>query len=272
MEKRVVPELKFYKVDKKFLAFLHSEDEKRNGFSCVPTMNYSAAQKEKFMCGIVLKVGDFNYFAPVSSYTKKQKDNILLFDSENNVTSSIRLNFMFPAPEGVCKIYNFEQEVDARYKSVVRRELQSANEQREIIQKQANRTYYTVRQMIAKGNAPRWACNFTCLEHLCKEWERGREKDDKNKVDRENTETKSEEKKEQSSNPRPFTEEERIERAMEVSAKKIDEEYGEYVAHQNEQARQEPQAGQVRPTERQQEQRVVADKQKKPNPGKGRGK
>ena len=31
----------------------------------------------------------------------------------------------------------------------------------------------------------------------------------------------------------PITEEKRIERAMEVSAKKIDEEYGEYIAHQN---------------------------------------
>ena len=69
-----------------------------------------------------------------------------------------------------------------------------------------------------------------------------------------------------------LTEEERIARAMEVSAKKIDEEYGEYVARQNEQVRQEPQSGQVRPTERQQEQRGAAGKQKKPNPGKGRGK
>lgn len=70
----------------------------------------------------------------------------------------------------------------------------------------------------------------------------------------------------------PITEEKRIERAMEVSAKKIDEEYGEYLAHQSEQARQEPQAGQARPAERQQKQGEAAGKQKKPNPGKGRGK
>lgn len=69
-----------------------------------------------------------------------------------------------------------------------------------------------------------------------------------------------------------LTEEKRIERAMEVSAKKIDEEYGEYLAHQSEQARQEPQAGQARPVERQQKQGEAAGKQKKSNPGKGRGK
>lgn len=69
-----------------------------------------------------------------------------------------------------------------------------------------------------------------------------------------------------------LTEEKRIERAMEVSAKKIDEEYGEYLAHQSEQARQEPQAGQARPVERQQKQGESAGKQKKSNPGKGRGK
>ena len=69
-----------------------------------------------------------------------------------------------------------------------------------------------------------------------------------------------------------LTEEQRIARAMEVSAKKIDEEYGEYVARQNEQVRQEPQSGQARPVERQQKQGEAAGKQKKPNPGKGRGK
>ena len=69
-----------------------------------------------------------------------------------------------------------------------------------------------------------------------------------------------------------LTEEQRIARAMEVSAKKIDEEYGEYLAHQSEQARQEPQAGQARPVERQQKQGEAAGKQKKSNPGKGHGK
>ena len=213
MEKRYIPELKFYKVDKKFLAFLYSEDKKKNGFSCVPTVNYAATQKEKFMCGVVLKVGGLDYFAPVSSYTTKQKDNVLLFDTENNVTSSIRLNFMFPAPKGVCNIYNFEQEVDKKYQSVVRRELQSANEQREIIQKQANKTYYIVRQMIANGAAPKWACNFTYLEKLCKEWENRIEKEDPHKIGSDNAGMKSEEKSET---------EERGSRAAETSEKGIE--------------------------------------------------
>lgn len=220
MEKRYVPELKFYKVDKKFLAFLYSEDKKKNGFSCVPTVNYAATQKEKFMCGVVLKVGGLDYFAPVSSYTTKQKDNVLLFDTENNVTSSIRLNFMFPAPKGVCNIYNFKQEVDKKYQSVVRRELQSANEQREIIQKQANKTYYIVRQMIAKGAAPKWACNFTYLEKLCKEWENRIEKEDPHKIGSENAGTKSDEKSESSADF--CATEERGSRAAEMSEKGIE--------------------------------------------------
>ena len=70
----------------------------------------------------------------------------------------------------------------------------------------------------------------------------------------------------------PLTEEKRIERAMEVSASKLNEEYGEYLAHQSEQTQQEPQAGQARPAERQQKKGEAAGKQKKPNPGKGRGK
>lgn len=190
MDKQTTPELKFYKINREFLTFLHDKDEQRNGFSCVPTMNYTVTQKEKFMCGIILKIGDLDYFAPVSSYKKEQRDNVLLFDDDGNTTSSIRLNFMFPAIKGTYKIYDFESEVEERYKSVVRQELHSANEKREIIQKQANKTYYTVRQMINEGRAPNWACNFNYLERLCVEWEKTHQSDKPIFEEKENTKEK----------------------------------------------------------------------------------
>lgn len=172
MEKQITPELNFYKVDKSFLSFLHSEDKKVNGFSCVPTMDYSAEQKEKFMCGIIVSVNGIKYLAPVSSYTVKKDNNILLYSEEGRITSSIRLNFMFPVAKGTYKRYDFEKETDPKYLSVVKQEWLSANQQRDQIRKLAKSTYLEVRRFTAKGRAPKWACNFTYLEKLSQQWEK----------------------------------------------------------------------------------------------------
>lgn len=220
MEKRVVSELEFYKVDKKFLAFLYREDKKKNGFSCVPTMNYAATQKEKFMCGVVLKVGSLDYFAPVSSYTIKKSNNVLLYSDDGRVTSSIRLNFMFPVAKGTYQRYDFEKETDRKYLSVVKQEWLSANQQRDNICKLATSTYLEVRKFIEKGAAPKWACNFTYLEKLCKEWENRIEKEDPHKIGSENAGTKSDEKSESSADF--CATEERGSRAAEMSEKGIE--------------------------------------------------
>ncbi len=220
MEKRVVSELEFYKVDKKFLAFLYREDKKKNGFSCVPTMNYAATQKEKFMCGVVLKVGSLDYFAPVSSYTIKKSNNVLLYSDDGRVTSSIRLNFMFPVAKGTYQRYDFEKETDRKYLSVVKQEWLSANQQRDNICKLATSTYLEVRKFIEKGAAPKWACNFTYLEKLCKEWENRIEKEDPHKIGSENAGTNSDEKSESSADF--CATEERGSRAAEMSEKGIE--------------------------------------------------
>ena len=220
MEKRVISELEFYKVDKKFLAFLYSNDKKKNGFSCVPTMNYAATQKEKFMCGVVLKVGSLDYFAPVSSYTIKKSNNVLLYSDDGRVTSSIRLNFMFPVAKGTYQRYDFEKETDRKYLSVVKQEWLSANQQRDNICKLATSTYLEVRKFIEKGAAPKWACNFTYLEKLCKEWENRIEKEDPHKIGSENAGTKSDEKSESSADF--CATEERGSRAAEMSEKGIE--------------------------------------------------
>ena len=171
MGKQSTPELNFYNVDKKFLSFLHNRDKKLNGFSCVPTMDYSEEQKGKFMCGIIVKVNGVNYLAPVSSYTIKKNNNVLLYFDDGRVISSIRLNYMFPVAEGTYKKYDFKKETDSKYFSVVRQEWVSANRQRDNIRKVAKSTYLEVQQFISNGKIPKWACNFPYLEELCKEWE-----------------------------------------------------------------------------------------------------
>lgn len=159
-------ELNFYKVDKAYVDYLRGGEIAERGKSCVPLLNYIPPQKEKFMCGILLHIGCFDYIAPVSSYTIQQKNNVLLYDKDKNVTSSVRLNYMLPVLPQYYSQYNFNTEVDSKYRGVVQRERESANEQREVIRKVAKQTYQIVKRLKAQGKDFNWASDFELLERL----------------------------------------------------------------------------------------------------------
>ncbi|MCL2054160.1 MAG: type III toxin-antitoxin system ToxN/AbiQ family toxin [Oscillospiraceae bacterium] len=53
--------LKFYDIDESYVKFLQSYDKQ------IPNISYTG--NNKFLCGIVLSVGRYNYYAPVSSKT-----------------------------------------------------------------------------------------------------------------------------------------------------------------------------------------------------------
>lgn len=169
MEKQSKSKLDFYTVDKNYLSFLHDRDEEINGSSCVPKMN--STQKEMFSCGVLVNVSGVNYLAPISSCTIKNDNNILLYSKDNQVSSSIRFNYMIPLAQGTYKKCEFEQDSDSKYLGVVKQEWLSANQQADRIIKLAKSTYCEVCSFIEKGGRPKWACNFICLEQLSKEWD-----------------------------------------------------------------------------------------------------
>lgn len=162
--------LSFYRVNATYAQYLYDEDVRANGFSCVPKFDYTPPQKEKFVCGVILKVGSLDYLAPVSSYKVQKGDNVLLLNRKGQPTSSIRLNFMFPVPFGQYVLYDFSAEVDLKYRGVVQQEWRSANHQRERIRQQAIITYQKVKAYLAQGKVLRWACNFPFLETKADEW------------------------------------------------------------------------------------------------------
>ncbi|WP_369831704.1 type III toxin-antitoxin system ToxN/AbiQ family toxin [Megasphaera sp. ASD88] len=61
----------------------------------VPNIGY--AGHTKFVCGIVLKIHDANYFAPISSNTKKFRTSFAIKNSMGTILSTVRLSFMFSA-------------------------------------------------------------------------------------------------------------------------------------------------------------------------------
>ena len=66
-------QLDFYQVDAQYIAYLLKHDNR------VPKVDYSAENAhEKFLCGVVLKVHDHDYFAPISSFRTQQRSNMII--------------------------------------------------------------------------------------------------------------------------------------------------------------------------------------------------
>ena len=85
--------LKFYDIDEDYVKYLQAIDKQ------IPNISYDT--NNKFVCGIVLNINDFNYYAPISSNKAIQKTNLPILNKDDNVIAAIRFCFMFPAPAEV---------------------------------------------------------------------------------------------------------------------------------------------------------------------------
>lgn len=157
--------LKFYEVDSEYIKYL-----KENGDDRIPNIEYN--KHKKFFCGIVLTINNFNYFAPVSSYTKKVRTAFLIKDKDREnkqlkAISSLRFSFMFPCPIEYLNQKDFSKE-DAKYQILLRKELHYCNINREKIKKLANEVYKLGlnEETRKKFNI----CDFKKLEEKCLEY------------------------------------------------------------------------------------------------------
>ena len=101
--------LKFYDIDEDYVKYLQSIDGQ------IPNIGYDT--NNKFICGIVLNINDYNYYAPISSNPQIQRTNLPIFDKHNKVIATIRFCFMFPALLSVLTEKNFKSinSVDSKY-------------------------------------------------------------------------------------------------------------------------------------------------------------
>lgn len=105
--------LKFYRIDDTYLNYLKKFDNQ--------VANTVKTGYTKPYCGVVLKFGNFDYYAPLSSFNKKQKTNFLIFDDNNIAISSVRLCFMIPVPDFVLTYIDFSLE-DEKYRDLLENE------------------------------------------------------------------------------------------------------------------------------------------------------
>ena len=162
--------LNFYDVDKDYIAYLKRAETNVRGFTRVPDMEYEG--KQKFLCGVVLEISDFKYYVPVTSYKKKQTDNILIIIEHhkyNKVKGSLRFNYMVPVSDKYISKRIIKNEKDVVRRTFLHDQLQFCIENEEKILNQARRTYNVVTKGLNKG-LDNNSCMFKLLEEACNEY------------------------------------------------------------------------------------------------------
>lgn len=108
--------------------------------SQVPSLNYNT--HDKFFCGIVLRIENINYYAPISHDTSKLQTSIVIKDKDRAL-SSIKFSFMVPAPNDVITRINFKEiaKMDQKYADLLQAEYAFCSKNAEKIYKKAESVY-----------------------------------------------------------------------------------------------------------------------------------
>ena len=155
--------LQFYEVDNAYIRFLSAVDSR------VPRVNYSEQGRHpKFLCGIVLKVNDHDYFAPVSSFNKQVRSNIVIEDAKGSPVASLRFSYMIPVPHSALKVKNLGKE-DPKYRNLLDIELRYINRNVTAILTRAKYVYNSVVYK-AMPEMVKICCDFKALEAACAEY------------------------------------------------------------------------------------------------------
>ena len=162
--------LNFYTVDADYVLHLQKSERDKRGFSRVPNMVYNEKYKQKFLCGIVLRINDVDYYVPVTSYKQQKPDNFLIIANNGQVVSSLRFNYMFPIPKGLVAVRVIDDEQDQAYRALLAQELRYCIINQSTIQKLAERTYKRVLLGKDLGLVAN-SCDFLFMEQKCVEYE-----------------------------------------------------------------------------------------------------
>lgn len=162
-------DLLFYDVDTDYVKYLKATEIAKRGFTRVPDIEYK--NERKMVCGVVLEINGFKYYVPVSSYKKKQKNNLLIRledDDFNKTKGSLRFNYMFPVSDQYITKRNFNKEKPGR-KEFLRRQWIYCNDIADDIKEMAKNTYNDVVSKIDPElmNA---SCDFSLLEEAAKNY------------------------------------------------------------------------------------------------------
>ena len=118
--------LKFYTIDTEYMKYLRDIDNR-----VADTSIENKKEKRKFI-GILLKIDNKNYLAPLSSKKEKflkMKNSIDFIKINSGLEGAINLNNMIPVYNQFISEYKVEEELDVKYKKLVQNQLSWCNEE-----------------------------------------------------------------------------------------------------------------------------------------------
>lgn len=140
--------------------------------------------------GVVLKIGKFNYYVPMSSpkesdyqiagedkVIKKSIVPIVRIVVKNKLgikelKGTLRISHMIPVPESELELYDIENETDLLYKDLVQNEIIFIRKHREKIESNAKVMYKQKISDDSTAGYVKFALDYLKLEGLCKMYER----------------------------------------------------------------------------------------------------
>lgn len=134
----------------------------------VPDVIYD--EQNKFVCGIVFKIKDSNFYAPISSNTKGQQTNMLIRNKHNLPIASIKFSFMIPVPDECLHVIDFDliKEQDFQYGQLLDIEYEFCIKNEQQILNKASKIYKIGcdKQHILNYTC----CDFPLLERMASEY------------------------------------------------------------------------------------------------------
>ena len=172
-------QFKLYSVSDEYVEWL------RKDFPNVYSNKINSRTHTRKYLGVVLQVGQYNYYVPMSS--PKDSDyqiagankvikksivpiiRIVVKNSagEKELKGTLRISHMIPVPESELELYDLENESDDTYKDLVQNEMIFIRKNREKIDSNAKLLY---RQKIANDTTAGYvksALDYQALEVLC---------------------------------------------------------------------------------------------------------
>ncbi|MCI8617278.1 MAG: type III toxin-antitoxin system ToxN/AbiQ family toxin [Clostridia bacterium] len=155
-----IEELKLYRINELYAKYIYYQDEK-------VSKAFDIKNKRPFV-GIILKINQINYFAPLSSPKKKHenmKNKIDFIKINSGRDGVINLNNMIPIPEE-CYEIKLKEEIknDKKYGIILKYQIKWCNNNKEQIVNNARKLYNLIISEKVSLTLKNRCCDFKVLE------------------------------------------------------------------------------------------------------------
>lgn len=153
--------LKIYRIEDKYIRYLHSIDEK---------VQYNKKAKRPYV-GVVFSFGGYKYFVPMESPKSnhsKIKAGKHIIKLKNGEYGILGFNNMIPVHKDALICFDFNNEPDEKYRNLLQNQIRICNKMKADILDHAQKTYFGV----INGNKflINISCDFKELEKASKKY------------------------------------------------------------------------------------------------------